>query len=300
MSTTLNTAVIPCAGFGTRFLPVTRSVPKALLPIGDTPLIHRSVSEAIGVGITKIVLVGSPGMESVAEYFDSKPPLEMALESSGKNELLEQQREIVGMADIESIVQTEAKGLGHAVLMAREEIGDEPFAVFLPDEVFWGQRTAIQQVVDTWNETGGNVFGAVRVPEPAIPLLGIVAGEPMTNAGNATSAAWKVSGLVEKPRLVEAPSNLAIVGPYVLEPEVLDAIEHGAPGAVGELQLTDGIASRISEGRVFARVLEGSRIDTGNPAGMIAASIFESRRDPELNAQIQKVLEQAEPGGAAE
>jgi UTP--glucose-1-phosphate uridylyltransferase len=264
-------------------------VPKALLPIGATPLIHRSVSEAVGVGIKKIVLVGSPGMEPVAEYFTAKRPLEKALESSGKTKLLETQRQIAGMADIRFIVQAEAKGLGHAVLMAREEIGDESFAVFLPDEVFWGRRSAIQQVVDTWSETGGNVFGAVRVPEAAVPLLGIVAGEPMPES---TSTTWKVSGLVEKPRLEEAPSNLAIVGPYVLEPEVLDAVEHGAPGAVGELQLTDG----IGEGQVFARVLEGSRIDTGNPAGMIAASIFESRRNPELNAQIQNVLDQADAG----
>ena len=232
-------------------------------------------------------------MEAVAEYFEPKAPLEKALESSGKTELLELQRQIVDMADIRVIVQTEAKGLGHAVLMARGEIGDAPFAVFLPDEVFWGERTAIQQVVDTWNDTGGNVFGVVRVPEAAIPLLGIVAGESMNGS------TWKVSGMVEKPPLDEAPSDLAIVGPYVLEPAVLDAIESGTPGAVGELQLTDGIASRIADGRVFARVLEGSRIDTGNPAGMIAASIFEARRNPDLNAKIQEVLDLAGAEGAA-
>ena len=288
MSNSLETAVIPVAGFGTRFLPVTRAVPKPLLPVVDTPLIHRSVQEAVEAGFKRIVLVMSPGMEPIADYFSQKPALEAALEQSGKDDLLAQQHAIAGMADVTAVVQHEARGLGHAVLLARDEVGDAPFAVFLPDELLWGEKSAIQQVKELWERVGGNVFGVVEVPDQAVPALGIVAGEPVD------ANAWRVTGMVEKPLLDEAPSNLAIVGPYILTPAIFDAIEATAPGAIGEIQITDPIAARIDAEGVHARILHGIRIDAGTPAGLLAANIFEARRNSSLYERAMQILDDAE------
>ena len=288
MSNSLETAVIPVAGFGTRFLPVTRAVPKPLLPVVDTPLIHRSVQEAVEAGFKRIVLVMSPGMEPIADYFSPKPALEAALEQSGKDDLLAQQHAIAGMADVTAVVQHEARGLGHAVLLARDEVGDAPFAVFLPDELLWGEKSAIQQVKQLWKRVGGNVFGVVEVPDQAVPALGIVAGEPVSDD------AWLVTGMVEKPSLDEAPSNLAIVGPYILTPAIFDSIESTAPGAIGEIQITDPIAARIDAEGVHARILHGIRIDAGTPAGLLAANIFEAQRNSSLYERAMQILDDAE------
>ncbi len=288
MSDSLETAVIPVAGFGTRFLPVTRAVPKPLLPVVDTPLIHRTVQEAVEAGFKKIVLVMSPGMEPIADYFSPKPALEAALEQSGKDDLLAQQHAISGLADVTTVVQHEARGLGHAILLARDEVGDAPFAVFLPDELLWGEKSAIQQAMDVWKRVGGNVIGVVEVPDQAVPALGIVAGEPVSDD------AWRVTGMVEKPPLDEAPSNFAIVGPYILTPAIFDSIEATAPGAIGEIQITDAIAARINAEGVHACILHGIRIDAGTPAGMLAANIFEARRDGSLYERAMQILDDAD------
>ena len=176
MPNSLETAVIPVAGFGTRFLPVTRAVPKPLLPVVDTPLVHRTVQEAAEAGFRRIVLVMSPGMEPIADYFSPKPALEAALEQSGKDDLLAAQHAISEMVDVTALIQREAKGLGHAILLARDEVGDAQFAVFLPDELLWAEKSAIQQVKELWKGVGGNVFGVVEVPDQAVPALGIIAG----------------------------------------------------------------------------------------------------------------------------
>ena len=290
MTQTPHTAVIPAAGFGTRMLPVTRTVPKMLLPVGTVPLIHRAVKEAADAGFQKIVLIVSPGMDFVGDYFNSKPLLEAALKASGKTEVLEEQLAITEMVDIVSVEQTEAKGNGHAVLMARHEVGDEPFALIWPDELFWGRSTAIEQVLSVWREKSGNVIGVVEVPDRAIPLLGIVAGDMISDT------VWNMTGMVEKPTLEDTPSNLAMVGPYLLTAEVFDALEQTPPGVGGEIQITDGISARIGIDPAHACVLQGSRIDTGNPVGMVAATIFESEQDPESHALIESVLEQARLG----
>ena len=288
MSDLLETAVIPVAGFGTRFLPVTRAVPKPLLPVVDTPLIHRSVQEAVNAGFKRIVLVMSPGMESIADYFSPKPVLEAALQQSGKDDLLAQQHAIAGLADVKTVFQHEARGLGHAILMARHEVGDAPFAVFLPDELFWGEKSGIQQAKDVWDRVGGNVIGVVEVPDRAVPALGIVAGDSVSND------AWRVTGMVEKPPLDEAPSNLAIVGPYILTPAIFESIESTLPGAVGEIQITDAIAARINAEGVHACILHGIRIDAGTPAGMLAATIFEARRNSSLYERAMQILDDAQ------
>ncbi len=291
MSDSLETAVIPVAGFGTRFLPVTRAVPKPLLPVVDTPLVHRTVQEAVEAGFRHIVLVMSPGMEPIADYFSAKPALEAALEQSGKDDLLARQHAISRLAHVTVVVQHEARGLGHAVLLARDEVGDRPFAVFLPDEILWGEKSAIQQAIDVWRRVGGNVIGVVEVPDQAVPALGIVAGEPVSPLDK---RAWRVTGMVEKPPLDEAPSNLAIVGPYILTPAIFDSIESTAPGAVGEIQITDAIAARISAEGVHACILHGTRIDAGTPAGMLAANIFEARRNGSLYERAMQILEDGE------
>jgi UTP--glucose-1-phosphate uridylyltransferase len=271
-------------------LPVTRTVPKMLLPVGTVPLIHRAVKEAADAGFQKIVLIVSPGMDFVGDYFNSKPLLEAALKASGKTDVLEEQRAIIEMVDIVSVEQTEAKGNGHAVLMARDEVGDEPFALIWPDELFWGRSTAIEQVLSVWRERGGNVIGVVEVPDRAIPLLGIVSGDKISDT------VWKMTGMVEKPTLEDTPSNLAMVGPYLLTAEVFDALEQTPPGAGGEIQITDGISARIGIDPAHACVMQGSRIDTGNPVGMVAATIFESEQEPESHALVESVLEQARLG----
>ena len=271
-------------------LPVTRTVPKMLLPVGTIPLIHRAVKEAAEAGFKKIVLIVSPGVDFIGEYFNNKPLLEAALKASGKSDVLEEQLAITEMAEIVSVEQHEAKGNGHAVLMARDEVGDEPFALIWPDELFWGKSTAIEQVLSVWRERGGNVIGVVEVPDRAIPLLGIVSGNQISDT------VWNMDGMVEKPTLEETPSNLAMVGPYLLTPEVFDALEQTPPGAGGEIQVTDGISARIGIDPAHACVLQGSRIDTGNPAGMVAATMFESQQDPEGHAIVEAVLEQARLG----
>ena len=167
-------------------------------------------------------------------------------------------------------------------------MGDAPFAVFLPDELLWGEQSAIQQVKETWTSVGGNVIGVVEVPDSAVPALGIVAGESVDEE------TWRVSGMIEKPSLSEAPSNLAIVGPYILSPAIFETIESTAPGAVGEVQITDAIAARISEEGVHARILHGIRIDAGVPAGMLAANIFEARRNGSLYERAMQILDDAE------
>ena len=290
MTQTPRTAVIPAAGFGTRMLPVTRTVPKMLLPVGTVPLIHRAVKEAAEAGFEKIVLIVSPGVDLIGDYFNNKPLLEAALNASGKSDVLDEQLAITDLAQIVSVEQHEAKGNGHAVLMAREEVGDEPFALIWPDELFWGESTAIEQVLSVWRERPGIVVGVVEVPDHAIPLLGVMSGEEISDT------VWNMTGMVEKPSLEEAPSNLALVGPYLLTPEVFDALEQSPPGAGGEIQITDSIAARIRVDPAHACVLQGSRIDTGNPAGMVAATIFESQQDPESHKLVRAILKQAHLG----
>ncbi|MFW6174504.1 MAG: UTP--glucose-1-phosphate uridylyltransferase [Chloroflexota bacterium] len=282
MAYSIKKAVIPCAGLGTRFLPVTRSVPKVLLPVVDRPLIHFAVEEAAQAGIDQIALVVSPGMDSVAGYFGSQPVLENALEAKGDEERLAQQREIAGMADVETIVQHEPKGLGHAVLMAKDFVGDEPFAVFLPDDLIWADPPAISQLIRIAEKHGGSVLAGKHVPQEAIPNLGII------DAEHTGGREWSVKGLVEKPPLEEAPTDLAIIGRYVLSPSVFRHIESGAPGALGEIQLTDAIAATMPAEPVHACAFEGDHIDAGTPRGMLQATLYEASRRPDLAPELDQ------------
>ena len=284
MPQTVRKAVIPAAGMGTRFLPVTRAVPKVLLPVLDRPLIQYAVAECAAAGIDQIAFVLSPGAGMIADYFRPNKLLERALEERGDEARLAQQREINSLAEITVIEQTDAKGLGHAVLMARDFVGDEPFAVLLPDDLIWSDTPAIAQLARISGKYGGSVVAAKRVPQEAIPNLGIIDAEPID--GPDASGVHRVRGLVEKPPLAEAPSDLAIIGRYVLTPGVFDRIESGAAGALGEIQLTDAIAAAIGSEPVHACEFEGDHIDAGTPHGMLAAIVYEARRRPDFSDAI--------------
>ena len=273
-------AVIPVAGLGTRFLPVTRSVPKALLPVLGTPLIHYAVAEAAGCGIETVIIVISPGMESVGGYFGDRPELEAALEASGRTALLEQQRQISEMADVVMVTQPEPSGLGHAVNLARGQIGTEHFAVILPDDVIMGPETALAQLLAVHDERGGSVLAARAVPDEVVPTKGIIDAEPLGDRVH------RVRGLVEKPPLEDAPGNLSIIGRYVLSPTVFDRLARGTAGAGGEIQLTDAIAATIGDEDVFACEFEGEHCDAGEPRGLLLAALHVARSDPELRAAV--------------
>jgi UTP--glucose-1-phosphate uridylyltransferase len=280
MPQTVRKAVIPAAGLGTRFLPVTSAVPKPLLPVFDKPLIHFGVEELANAGIHEIAMVLSPGLDPVAAYFRPNGALQAALEERGDEERLAQLKSINEMADITVIEQTEARGLGHAVLMARDFIGDESFAVLLPDDLIWSDDPAIAQLARVTKAQGGSAIAAKRVQQEAIPSLGIIDSEQIE------TGVHRVSGLVEKPTLEEAPSDLAIIGRYILTPGVFERIEQGSTGALGEIQITDGIAAAIGSEPVHAVEFVGDHIDAGTPIGMFAANAYEAHRRGLLSSVI--------------
>ncbi len=274
-------AVIPAAGFGTRFLPATRSVPKVMLPVLDTPAIHHSVAEAAQAGIEQIVLVISTGHEATGQYFGRVAELEAALENRGNERLLRQMVEISEVAQVSYVYQKEALGLGHAVLAARGSVGDEPFAVFLPDDLIWSETPTIGGMIDIFDERGSSVIAVKEVSDEAVPSLGIVDPRPMSDTLS------EVVGVVEKPRLEDAPSNLAIIGRYVLTPEVFDALERVRPGAIGEIQLTDALAAVIPTQRAYAYRFPGVHFDVGTPLGLLKASIYAAMQRQDMAADLK-------------
>ena len=280
----VGTAVIPAAGLGTRFLPTTRAVPKALLPVVDTPVIHLAVAEAAAAGIGRVVVVVSPGQEAVAGYFRDMPALEEALRSQGREGLLDLMVETAGLAEVESVVQEEALGLGHAVLMSRALVGDEPFAIILPDDVIWSDGPTIGAMAEVAGEKNGSVIAIREASTEALSSLGVVDAVP------AGERVYEVRGVVEKPRPEDAPSNLAIVGRYVLTPEVFDQLERTKPGAGGEIQLTDAVAGLLSSQRVYAYRFPGMHVDVGTPSGLLKASIYESMQRPGLAEETRAWL----------
>jgi UTP--glucose-1-phosphate uridylyltransferase len=290
MAKQIRKAVIPAAGLGTRFLPVTRSVPKPLLPVLAKPLIHYAVEELASSGIEEVIVIVNPGGEPMADYFKSQPELERMLRERGKEAEAEEQLAIAKIASVRAVPQHQARGLGDAVLMARDFVSDEPFAVLLPDDLIWARRPAISQLIDVWERYGGSVVAAKEVPEAAVEKLGIIAGKPVGGP------VWNVTALVEKPKLADAPSRMAIIGRYILSPAVFDYLKEGHRGAGGEIQLTDAIASRVGTEPVHACVFEGAHVDAGTPAGMLAAAIFQAQKDPAYYASVEQMLWAARGG----
>ena len=271
-------AVIPVAGLGTRFLPVTRSVPKALLPILDRPLIQYAVEDAVEAGITDIAIVEDT--RSVAAYFDPMPTLEAKLRENGRNSLADQMVMISGRARITTIKQLEPLGLGHAILLAKNFVNDEPFVVILPDEILWGQHSSTAQILDVRDRYGGNVIAVTETPWEDVHTKGIVAGptvEPNVIA---------IDQMIEKPPPGEAPSNLAIIGRYALEPDVFEHLSKLRHGAGGEIQLTDAIFDSMHNHPTHGVIVDADRYDAGVPEGLLAATLHQAAQNPEMRKII--------------
>ena len=277
-NTVITKAVIPVAGLGTRFLPVTRSVPKALLPVLDKPLIQYAVEDAVEAGITDIAIVEDA--RSVGSYFHSMPDLEGKLRDGGRDELADQMVEISSSARITSIKQLEPLGLGHAILLAKNFIGGEPFAVLLPDEILWGEHSSTAQVLDVRDRYGGNVIAVTETSWDDVHTKGIVAGpsvEPNVIA---------IEEMVEKPKREDAPSNLAIIGRYALEPVVFDFLSQQRRGAGGEIQLTDAIVECLDDLPTHGVVVDAARYDAGVPEGMFGATLHQAAKDPTMRQMV--------------
>jgi UTP--glucose-1-phosphate uridylyltransferase len=275
-------AVIPVAGFGTRFLPASKSVPKAMLPVLDTPTVHFAVKEASEAGIEHVVFVVSRHQEAVRAYFSRVPDLELALDQKGEDALLQSMLAIPKMAQISYVHQHEPLGLGHAILMARPVVGDEPFAVFLPDDIIWAESPTIGKMIEIFDRTAHSVIAVKEVPDEMVPSLGIVETGPVDGRVS------EVAGLVEKPSLAEAPSNLAIIGRYVLTPKVFEALERTQPGAVGEIQITDAISTLLATQKAYAYRFPGVHFDVGSPLGLLKASIYAALRRDDLAPQLRE------------
>ena len=279
----VRTAVIPVAGFGTRMLPASRSVPKPMLPVLDTPVIDLAVQEAVEAGIEHVVFVVSKGQEAVRAYFERLPELEQALESKGNTALLERMLAIPKMAEFSYVEQRRQLGLGDAILNVADTTGNEPFAVLLPDDVIWNETATIAAMIALFEERGGPVIAVREVPDQRVSSLGIV------DATEVSDRVYAVSGMVEKPSLDEAPSNLAIIGRYILGADIFDALRQTPPGAGGEVQITDALASMIPSG-VYAYRFPGDHVDVGRPLGLLQASVIEGLQRPEMVPELQEWL----------
>ena len=285
-------AVFPAAGWGTRFLPATKAQPKEMLPLVDKPVIQYAVEEAVAAGIEHVIIVTSSQKRAIEDHFDTSYELERLLEEKGDIEMLRQIRRISDLAQVTYVRQKEQLGLGHAVLVAKEIVGHEPFAVILSDDVVVGDRPCIGQLVHAYNETHGSVVAVMEVPREETSRYGVIAGEEVEGGLN-HGRLHKVSRLVEKPRPEDAPSNLAIIGRYVLTPKIFDKLEQTQRGAGGEIQLTDAIQALIQEEPVYAHRFEGKRYDCGNKLGVVEATIEFALRDPAIADQVRGMLRNA-------
>ena len=279
-------AVLPAAGFGTRFLPATKAIPKEVLPLVDRPIIQYAVEEALASGIEQIIIVIATGRSAIEDHFDSNPTLDRWLEDRGDIEMLRQVRRISEIGPIAFVHQKEQLGLGHAVLMAKELVGDEPFAVLLSDDVMLnpGGEPVTRQLIEAHNAHRGSVIAVQKVAREQVGRYGIVA--PVHEEGRL----YEIDDLVEKPSVDDAPSNLAVLGRYVLTPKIFDMLEQTPRGAGGEIQLTDAIKMLMQEQPVFGYQFEGERHDAGTRIGWLKASValaLESEDADEFRAYIR-------------
>ena len=277
-------AVIPAAGLGTRFLPVTKSVPKELLPILDQPMLQYVVAEAAEAGIEEVIIVTSRGKESIAAYFQPRPELEQRLAEAGETDLLAKIQQSAALAQVSFVIQEQPLGLGHAVLTARAAVGNAPFVVILPDDIVAHTPGVIAQMLAAASPEGGGSVAVEPAPWEVIHNYGVVDAVPI---GPRT---YQVRRLVEKPPRVEAPSNLTIVGRYILPPEIFDCLERTAPGAKDEIQLTDGISLLLESQPVYAYEFEGVRYDGGNPIGLLRAALEFALRREDTRDAVKELL----------
>jgi UTP--glucose-1-phosphate uridylyltransferase len=286
MSKRVRKAVFPAGGLGTRFLPATKVIPKEMLALVDKPIIQYGVEEAIASGIEHIIIVTGRGKGAMEDHFDHSFELDATLERRGKHELLAVSRGVAALAQISYVRQKEPLGLGHAVLCAKELVGDEPFAVILPDDVIEAEVPCLKQMIDVFDEKGGSVLATMTIEGSAISAYGVLAGDQDPD----NSRIYNCTGMVEKPRLEDAPSKQAIIGRYVLTPRVFALLEQTTPGAGGEIQLTDGIKALLKEEKVFGYTFEGKRFDAGDKFGMLQATVEFALNRPEFADKFRTYL----------
>lgn len=282
-------AVLPVAGLGTRFLPATKAMPKEMLPVVDKPLIQYAVEECIASGIDHVIFVTGRRKNAIEDHFDSLPELENFLEMRGKPKLAQMVRDISGGLHFSYTRQSEALGLGHAVLTARELVGDEPFAVLLGDVIPHGKIPATKSLVEVYEATGKGAIAVERVPKERVHLYGIVDAAPSDNSRWGEQL-MPIKDLVEKPKPEKAPSNLAVTGRYVLPPEIFDYLENAEPGAGGEIQLTDALRILAEKNGLFAFVYQGKTYDAGDKLGFLEATVEMALNNPELGEKFRAYL----------
>ena len=281
-------AVFPAAGLGTRFLPATKAQPKEMLPLVDKPIIQYGVEEALAAGCNQIIIVTGRGKTAIEDHFDVSYELEKILEEKKKSDLLKIVRQISDMIHVAYVRQKEALGLGHAVLTARELVGNEPFAVLLADDVIDAEVPVLKQMMRVFDEKQCSVVATQIVEGTAISAYGVLDVKPVD--GHQGGRIYEVLNMVEKPKFEEAPSNLAIIGRYILTPAIFDVLEKTPTGAGGELQLTDGIRQLMKKEKVYAYVYEGKRHDTGDKLGFLKATVeFALKRD-DLGGALKEYL----------
>ncbi|HEY8889943.1 MAG TPA: UTP--glucose-1-phosphate uridylyltransferase GalU [Clostridium sp.] len=278
-------AIIPAAGLGTRFLPATKALPKEMLPIVDKPTMQYIIEEAIASGIEEILIITGRNKKSIEDHFDKSVELELELENKHKDNLLKQVRDISNMVNIHFIRQKEPKGLGHAINCARAFVGNEPFAVMLGDDIVDAKIPCLKQLMDCFEEKGTSILGVQEVPKENVDKYGIVDGIQISDK------VYKVNNLVEKPGVDVAPSNIAILGRYIITPEIFDILDNTKPGKGGEIQLTDALKTLIAQQDMYAYIFEGRRYDVGDKLGFLEATVeFALKRD-ELKIPFMKYLQ---------
>ncbi len=278
-------AIIPAAGLGTRFLPATKAQAKEMLPIVDKPTIQYIIEEAVAAGIEDIVIITGRNKKTIEDHFDRSPELEQELEKGNKMDYLEMVKDIASIANVYYVRQKQPRGLGHAVLTAKSFIGDEPFAVLLGDDVVCAQTPCLKQLIDVYDKTGASVLGVQTVAHEKVCKYGIIDGEMETDR------LYKVKDMVEKPPVDKAPTDVAILGRYVINPEVFGYLETQETGAGGEIQLTDALRRMTLDGKpMYAHDFKGTRYDVGSQIGFVQANIEFALRDPRLKGELSEYI----------
>jgi UTP--glucose-1-phosphate uridylyltransferase len=285
-SMSIRKAVFPAAGLGTRFLPATKAQPKEMLPLVDKPIIQYVIEEAVASGITSIIIVTGKGKNAIEDHFDVSKELERLLEERGKTDLLEQVRSISNLINISYVRQGESLGLGHAVLMAKDLVGDEPFAVMLGDDIIDNPVPCMKQMIDVFGRHGGPVIAVQQVPRSEISAYGVIDGTVEPNE----ERVYRIRDLVEKPKAEEAPSDLAIIGRYILTPDIFDELEQTPRDQGGEIQLTNGMRQLSRKRSLFGYRFEGVRHDAGNKLGFLKATVEFALKRPDLGGPFRAYL----------
>ncbi|HEU5021121.1 MAG TPA: UTP--glucose-1-phosphate uridylyltransferase GalU [Bryobacteraceae bacterium] len=286
---TVRKAVFPAAGLGTRFLPATKAQPKEMLPLVDKPIIQYGVEEAIQSGITNIIMVTGRGKTAIEDHFDVSFELEHLLETRGKKELLDLVHQVSDLINVAYTRQKEARGLGHAVWCAQEMVGGEPFATVLADDVIDAETPCIRQLLDVYEFFSAPVLAVMEVPKESISAYGCIDAEPVSHNGSKTKV-YRIRDLVEKPSPEKAPSNLAIIGRYILTPDIFEAIDHIEAGAGGEIQLTDALRYQLRSRPIYAFKFDGKRYDAGDKLGFLKATVEFALRRHDMGGPFREYL----------